>query len=798
MAKAKRRPARKRRRGNSRGNKRGWKPAAAVVAVLLAAAALVWLLWPYWQLRDRLGAHEGREPSRLYGRSEVLRAGAAYGSGQLVRELELLGYRERSGGLPRAGEFRDFDGRVEANLRRFPTPWGPNKGGMVEVGFRGERIERLVWRGKDADQVLLEPPLLASFYGPDGGERRPVAAGELPEPLVRAVLAAEDATFFEHQGLSLRGTARAVWVNLRQRELTQGGSTLTQQLVKNLFLTHERTFARKAREAFLALLIELRYSKRAILDAYMNEIYWGRSGSADLMGVGAAAWAFFGKRVDDVDLCESALLAGVIRSPGRYDPRRHPERALERRDYVLRRMAELGWLEAAALQRALGEPLCVAPQSVVVRRAPYFVERAVEEAARRFDVRALGDAGFSLLATLDWSDQLAAEEAVAWGLEALETSWEKGRKTDGPLQAALVSMDPRDGAVRAYVGGRDWAASQFDRASQARRQPGSAFKPVVHAAAYERRAATPATLLEDSPLTVALAGQDWSPQNSDGRFRGWITARRALEESLNVPTARLAMLVGLEPIVDMARRLGIDSRLNPVPALALGAFEVSPMELTVVYASLASGGKRPEPRFLEGVLDAAGEPLRGAAPRGPEQVVSPETAYLVSSLLRGVVAHGTAEAAGRVYGVRDPLAGKTGTSNDRRDSWFAGGSPERTSLVWVGYDSNAATRLSGARAGLPIWARFTNRVRPPGGEPRFRQPAGVTTAAIDPLSGGLATGRCPRILTEVFLAGTEPDRVCYLHGDGAWQPEREATDGFERRRRWKWLRKIFGKKNGPG
>ncbi len=793
MAKTRRRPARKR-RGR---RKRSWKPTAAVVVLVLAVAVLVWLLWPFWQLRDRLGAHEGREPSRLYGHSEVLRGGEVYGQRRLINELGLLGYREKAGGMLLPGEFRVSGGKVEAHLRQFPTPWGPNNGGGLEVRFRDERIDRLRWRGNDTEQVLLEPPLLASFYGPDGGERRPVAAEELPESLVRAVLAAEDATFFSHQGLSLRGIARAALVNLRQRELTQGGSTLTQQLVKNLFLTHERTFARKAREAFLALLIDLRYSKRAILDAYMNEIYWGRSGSADLMGVGAAAWAFFGKQVAHVDLCESAVLAGIIRSPGRYDPRRHPERTLERRDHVLRRMGELGWIEADALQRALDEPLCVAPQPVVVRRAPYFVERAVEEAARRFDVPALGDAGYSLLATLDWSDQLAAEEAVGWGLEALEEGWEKGRQRDGPLQAALVSLDPRNGAIRAYVGGRDWAASQFDRASQARRQPGSAFKPVVHAAAYERRAATPATLLEDSPLTIALAGGDWSPQNSDGRFRGWITARRALEESLNVPTARLAMHVGLEPIIDMARRLGIVSRLEAVPSLALGAFEVTPMELATVYASLASGGRRPEPHFLEGVLDATGEPVRGPAPRAPEQVVSPETAYLVISLLRGVVANGTAEAAGRVYGVRDPVAGKTGTSNDRRDSWFAGGSPERTSLVWVGYDSNATSRLSGTRAALPIWARFTNGVRPVGGSRRFRQPAGVTTAAIDPLSGGLATGLCPRILTEVFLAGTEPDRLCYLHGDPSWQPEREWEDGFERRRRrWKWLRKIFGKKRG--
>ncbi len=455
-------------------------------------------------------------------------------------------------------------------------------------------------------------------------------------------------------------------------------------------------------------------------------------------------------------------------------------------------MEELGWLEPEGLERALAEPLCVSPQPVIVRRAPYFVERAVEEAQRRFGVAALADAGYSLLSTLDWGDQLAAEEAVGWGLEALEEGWEKGRRPGEPLQAALVSLDPRNGAVRAYVGGRDWAASQFDRASQARRQPGSAFKPVVHAAAYERRAATPATLLEDAPLTVALAGSDWSPQNSDGQFRGWITARTALEDSLNVPTARLALHVGLEPIVETARKLGITGRLQPVPALALGAFEVSPLELATVYATLANGGSRPEVHFLEGVLDPAGEPVRGRAPAAARQAVSPATAYLVVSLLRGAVERGTAAAARR-YGIHDPVAGKTGTSNDRRDSWFAGLSPERASLVWVGYDSNATTRLSGARAGLPIWARFAAATRPPGGFGRFQQPAGITTAVIDPLSGGLATGLCPRILTEVFLAGTEPDRLCYLHGDWRWRPESQPHIEAERRRRWRWLRRLFGR-----
>jgi penicillin-binding protein 1B len=564
-------------------------------------------------------------------------------------------------------------------------------------------------------------------------------------------------------------------------------------LVKNVFLTHERTWARKLREVVLAVLVDLRYDKRAILETYLNEIYWGTDGAVNLMGVGSAAWGYFGKRPAELDLCESALLAAVIRSPGSYSPRRHPERALERRNSILERMAELGWLDEDRLQNAQEEELCFAPRRVPIRKAPYFADFVADEALRRFGVDPRKEPGLKLLSTLDRSAQQSANDAVAWGLEALEEGWEKGNKVSLPLQAALLSVDPRSGAIRAYVGGRDYGVSQFDRVRNARRQAGSAFKPVVYAAAFEAGSASPVTLVEDSPITVVLAGRRWSPQNSDGEFRGWVTARTALEKSLNIPTVRIALATTLPRVVATARSLGVKTELKALPALALGAFEVTPVDLTSVYATLAAGGIRRVPYGLEAVLDATGLPITGTPRDREERVLSREASALVTSVLQGVLDRGTARSI-RTQGLNDPLAGKTGTTNDRRDSWFVGYSPDQATLVWVGYDDFSTTRLSGTRAALPIWARYTLKVRPAGGYPIFDTPPGMTTAVIDPVSGELATQECPTIITELFRAGNRPQEVCRLHSSWRdWAPRRqpEQYDVEREKRRFRWLRKIL-------
>ena len=790
---SKRRSSKGRRR--KKRNTGRWRRRFLGLFLLLAVAGTAWLVWPFWQLSGQFENRAVKQPSRLYARSHRLVVGRSEDPAKLIGELEDLGYRRRQGGDLTKGEFA-WDGRnLGIHLRSLPTPYGWNDGGLLEARFSGRHLAALVWRGAAVKEADLEPPLLFSFYGPDRLERRPVALDALPDHLVQAVLAAEDDRFYEHPGLSLTGILRATWVNLRGGSFRQGGSTLTQQLVKNLFLTHERTLARKLREAALALLIDWRFDKREILDAYLNEIYWGSSGGINLMGIGSAAWAYFGKEASQLDLCESAVAAGMISSPGGYSPVSQPEKSLARRNWVLGRMGELKWLAPERMAAAQNEPLCVVPQPVGTRHAAYFRGRAGSEVRRRFSVGELADTGFRVLSTLDRWDQESAEAMVDWGLNSLEDGWEKDRKAGGELQAALVSVDPRTGEILAYVGGRDYSASQFDRAGSAERQAGSAFKPVVYATAFEDRVAAPSTMLEDAPLTVALAaGKQWAPQNSNSQYRGWVSARTALEYSLNVPTARLALEVGLSRIVQMAKAMGVSTRLQPVPALALGAFEVTPLELATVYSVVAAGGVRREVHGIRGLLDPEGQPVEGRPLDPPQRVISPQATFLLTSVLQGVLDRGTASSV-RAQGLEARLAGKTGTTNDRRDSWFGGFSSDRVSLVWVGYDDNSTTRLSGARAALPIWARFTWKVAPTGGYSLFPQPEGISSAVIDPLSGELATDDCPEVLTEVFLTGTTPTEVCSLHGrwrrDPAWQTASDQP--VEGKKRWRWLRKVFGK-----
>jgi penicillin-binding protein 1B len=727
----------------------------------------------------RLAAHFPEAPfpqtSRLYGQPMELATGQAASTVELMAELAREGYVPVSevaydlegDTMPlRRGTWRQEGDSLTVQLRRFPTARGPAGGRRLAVQVQGGRIARLTLGGRLVPRAIMEPPLLASFYGPDVAERRPVSVAELPRQVVQAVLAAEDDGFFTHSGVSLRGIARALWADLRDRDFHQGGSTITQQLVKNLYCSRRRTLLRKVKEALLAMIIERRYDKHLILEAYLNSIYWGKNGAVNLIGIGAAARAYFGKDPAELTLDEAAALAAMIRAPGAYAPAEHPRALLERRNRVLQRLVDLGWVNRGRVRRAQAERLHSTPGPAGPRPyAPYFAEIAAQEARVRFGLGNLAGGGYLLFSTLDLRQQLAAEAAVASGLAAIEGARHRGHH-DQPLEAALISLDPRDGAIVAYVGGRDYGRSQFDRVSQAHRQLGSAFKPVVYAAAFEAGLGTPATLLDDSPIEVRSGNAVWSPENYDRQFRGWVTARAALEQSINVPAVRMAATTGLGRIAALAHAMGIGKQPQCIPALALGALEVSPREVGQVYSTLATLGLRLASHALAAVRGRAGETVNGEELPGRRRVLTPQSAYMVTSMLQGALDHGTGSGARR-RGVRGALAGKTGTTSDRRDSWFAGYSPESVTIVWVGYDDNDHTDLSGASAAVPLWSRFTIAVAPRGGYSDFVPPPGMVEVTIDPTNGLLAGQGCPSRVRERLPEAQAPTMHCRQHDPNA-------------------------------
>ncbi|HEY6931069.1 MAG TPA: PBP1A family penicillin-binding protein [Thermoanaerobaculia bacterium] len=711
-------------------------------------------------------------PSRIYSDLQVLHEGDSATSERFVEKLGRLLYKRESETPTRAGRFRAQGSAVEVWTRDFRYPGRVFPGFLARVEFSGGRIRSIRdGFGDPVAALVLEPERLGAVFGEEYEDRTPVRLAELPRALTDAVLVTEDRDFYQHAGVSIRRILGAMAANLKGGA-KQGGSTLTQQLVKNLYLSPERTVRRKVVEAILSLILDARYSKDEIFEAYLNEIYLGREGPIAITGVGEAARHYFGKEAADLDLAESAAIAGMIRAPNVYSPIRNPERARQRRDLVLKLMREEKKIDDAQLAAALAEPL--GPPARLASRtiAPHFVDLVKSELSDRYGEK-LKTEGLQIYTTLDVDLQEAAQKAVTSGLERLEKQFRSklgSSSKTAPLQGALIVLEPQTGLVRALVGGRDYRASQFNRVTQAHRQPGSLFKPFVYLAAFSRRdlptPVTPATILDDSPITVvwdrATDEQQWTPRNYDNDFRGAMSARQALELSINVPTVRVALAAGLPTVLAAARAAGIGSRLRAYPSIALGAFEISPLEIASAYAVFANGGVRVEPKTIVGVETLEGTVLdRRETPVTP--VLPADAVFLVDSLMRGAVERGTATGA-RAGGVRGVLAGKTGTTNDERDAWFVGFSPRFLAAVWVGFDDNRPVRLTGSQAAVPIFADFSRSVPAQVFSESFPVPSDIVTAEIDPTSGALATSACPRRATEVFISGTEPRDRCPIHG----------------------------------
>jgi penicillin-binding protein 1A len=586
-----------------------------------------------------------------------------------------------------------------------------------------------------------------------------VPLARIPKLVQQAVLDIEDTDFYEHGAVSVKGMARAAIRNLTSGKVKEGGSTITQQLAKSLFLSPERTLSRKVKEIQLAAEIERRYRKDKILEMYLNAIYFG--GGA--YGIEAAARTYFGKSVSQVNVPEAALLAGLIKAPSLYSPLADLKRAKARRDVVLNRMKALKHLSTTQAHAALSAPVTLSPLFKGRGTAAYFVDYVRKDLEIRYGRSRLARGGLKVSTTLDLEVQGLAIEALRNGVKGIEkslTGRRKGTQKDPTgLEAGLIAIEPATGEIRVMVGGLDYGKSQFNRVTQARRQPGSTFKPFVYAAAFER-GFTPATLVDDFPVSFSIPKNgsytEWSPENFDRKFRGPVTLRQALEDSINVPTVRLLEAVGVDPVIRVARRLGIMSDLRPEYGLALGVSEVNALELTSAFAALGNQGLRVPPTGIRRVVGPGGELLE-EADRAKERVLSEEVAFILTNLLQGAVERGTAKG-GRVRGW--PVAAKTGTSQDAMDMWFVGYTPSLAAGLWVGYDQprSVGSHETAGRLAAPVWAHFMRQALQGRPNQTVPIPEGILAVRVNYKTGQPTDANDPAGITEYFVRGTLPER----------------------------------------
>jgi penicillin-binding protein 1B len=655
-------------------------------------------------------------------------------------------------------------------------------------------------QGKDEIEVnefYLEPEFLAPLTpnreastGSDGSNPEPkkdqirefLKLAEFPKNVPDAVMAAEDQHFYSHFGIDPRGFVRALWYNLKTLSLSQGGSTITQQLVKNLMERRNRNIILKVSELFLAPVLEFKYTKDQILERYLNEVFLGQIGTFEVRGFSEGAKYFFGKKVTDLNTAEIALLVGIIKGPAFYSPYKHFSRAQNRKHYVLERMLDTQKISLAEFNHALQQPIRIAQAPTAANRAPYFVDYVKAELTRlladHFSASEIPELGLQVYTTLDLDLNQIAQETLQQGLSELEKNLGLNtNKTESTpvLQSALVSLDHSTGSIRALIGGRNYADSSFNRILNMKRQAGSTFKPIVYATAFSQisdqsgNTYTSAYPLNDQAWSwkYDASKPEWKPSNYERKHLGWISLRTSLTHSINTTAARLAKNVGLENIIETAKTLGITSKLQAVPSLSLGGSEVSPIELLNVYSTFANHGMSGIPLVILGIIQSDGSEF-AQYQYDPKPKIDPGIADLMTHLLQGVFDDGTAARA-RSLGFNRPAAGKTGTTNDYRDSWFAGYTPELTTVVWVGLDQGVMKniKLTGASGALPLWTRFMSKALKYTPEIPFPESEHLVELRLDSKSGQKAQSSCPesQVVFEKVIVGREPKNDTCLTDD---------------------------------
>ncbi|MEW9104323.1 transglycosylase domain-containing protein [Paenibacillus sp.] len=613
-------------------------------------------------------------------------------------------------------------------------------------------------------------------------QQHSVRLSDIAPDVIHATIATEDRQFYHHVGIDFKGIARAMLVNIESMSKKQGASTLTQQLARNLYLNHERTWARKVKEAQYALQLEMKYSKDDILEQYLNQVYYGHGA----YGIEAAAQLYFGKKARDLTLAESAILAGIPRGPSYYSPYFNMKNAKDRQKVVLQGMVETGYITQKQAQNAYNETVAIRPKEErsELLVAPYFRDYVRQE----LDLLGIPDqqveaGGLRVYTTLDKRAQAAAEQAIS-----------KFIPVEGDLQAALVSIDPRNGYMKAMVGGKNYRMNQYNRVFANTRQPGSSFKPFVYLAALEKRAITAVTHFVSQPSTFTYDNgrQQYKPSNYGGKYYGNIDLRHAMAVSDNIYAVSTMMKIGPEEVISLARRLGIDSSMKPLPSLALGTFPVSPIEMASAYGVFSNEGKRALPRSVLKVIDSSGNVLYEAPPVQAEQVVKPADAYVLTSLMESVFESGGTGS--RVApSMKRPVAGKTGTTDT--DAWIVGYTPELSTAVWVGYDKGRMISVTESHKAAPIFAEYTEQALSNVPPKIFTVPDNVVSVYIDTDTGKLAGDNCPNKRLETFVSGTEPTEWCELHVQSPAEPrkneEKRPTKELEKRSWWQHLKRWW-------
>lgn len=699
------------------------------------------------RLTDGVFAHS----VAIYSTGKNIFKGQPLTADSLVSSLRRAGYSSdtdgRSGQYRIQGDIVVIEPGVNSRLRN----------SAVEIEFDKTKIVSINSpSGKKLNQYELDPQLLSNLSGDVRQRRRLIQHGELPKVLVNALLSAEDRKFFDHYGFDVPRVLKAIFVNLKSGRREQGGSTLTMQLARNIWLSPDKTWRRKANEAIITLILEQKLSKEQILEHYANEIYLGNHGSFEVHGFGEAAWRYFNRDVGRLSLPQAALLAGLVQRPNYFDPFRHPERAEQRRNTILGLMNRNGFISEAELKSATESPLNLRERTLDAGDAPYFVDLVLDQ-ARKISPAQTGS--IRLYTTVDPDLQSAAAEAVIIGMKKVDALVEKKKAKLPRPQVALVALDAKTGEVRAAVGGRNYGESQLNRVL-AKRQPGSIFKPFVYAAAMETQLGgkqkavfTGASLMLDEPTTFQFGDEAYQPGNFGNQYNGPILLRRALTKSLNIPTVALAESVGYKRVVDVAKRSGITSDLRATPSVALGAYEVTPLEMAGAYTVFANEGSTVGTSFISSIVSEDGKELYRYEPKR-KAALDPRVNFLMLDMLQDVLRSGTGAGVWS-YGLKAQSGGKTGTS---RDGWFAGFTSELICIVWVGYDDHRDLDLEGAKSALPVWAEFMKRATAGGAysKPFAGPPRDIVNARIDAETGELASALSEKTRTEYFLSGYEP------------------------------------------